>query len=95
MLEDKYDWKISNPDKNGNVYYHFPKDEDEFKEAVVKNGGMSVYVYQEGGLIDEFHTKSQGYRWKTPIFTYIKNMNKDREKFRRYYKNCKFFTIVD
>lgn len=56
---------------------------------------MSVYVYQEGRLIDEFHTKSQGYRWKTPIFTYIKNMNKDREKFRRYYKNCKFFAIVD
>ncbi|EAJ2944879.1 hypothetical protein FDN64_07575 [Campylobacter coli] len=59
MLEDKYDWKISNPDKNGNVYYHFPKDEDEFKEAVVKNGGMSVYIYQEGELIDEFHTKSR------------------------------------
>lgn len=25
MLEYKYDWKISNPDKNGNVYYHFQK----------------------------------------------------------------------
>lgn len=47
MLEYKYDWKISNPDKNSNVYCHFPKDEDEFKEVVVKNGGMSVYVYQE------------------------------------------------
>lgn len=67
MLEYKYDWKISNPDKNSNVHYHFPKDEDEFKEAVVKNGGMSVYVYQEGELIDEFHTKSQGYMWTSPV----------------------------
>lgn len=44
MLENKCDWKISKADQNGNVYYYFPKDEDEFKEAVVKNGGMSVYV---------------------------------------------------
>lgn len=95
MLEDKYDWKISNPDKNGNVYYHFPKDEDEFKEAVVKNGGMSVYVYQEGGLIDEFHTKSQGYMWASPVFNYLKTMNKNGKDFYRYYKNCKLFAIVD
>ncbi|EAI0988715.1 AAA domain-containing protein [Campylobacter coli] len=93
MLEDKYDWKISKADQNGNVYYHFPKDEDEFKEAVVKNGGMSVYVYQEGRLIDEFHTKSRGYKWKIPIFGYLKNMHKDGEYFHRYYKNCKFFAI--
>ncbi|ECL9491209.1 restriction endonuclease, partial [Campylobacter jejuni] len=53
MLENKCDWKISKADQNGNVYYYFPKDEDEFKEAVVKNGGMSVYVYQEGKFIDE------------------------------------------
>lgn len=95
MLEYKYDWKISNPDKNGNVYYHFPKDEDEFKEAVVKNGGMSVYVYQEGGLIDEFHTKSRGYKWTSPVFNYLKTMNKNGERFYRYYKNCKLFAIVD
>lgn len=25
MLEDKYDWKISKADQNGNVYYYFPK----------------------------------------------------------------------
>lgn len=30
MLENKYDWKISKADQNGNVYYYFPKDEDEF-----------------------------------------------------------------
>ncbi|EAH7176859.1 hypothetical protein K7E43_001385 [Campylobacter coli] len=95
MLENKYDWKISNPDKNGNVYYHFPKDEDEIKEAVVKNGGMSVYVYQEGGLIDEFHTKSRGYKWTSPVFNYLKTMNKNGERFYRYYKNCKLFAIVD
>lgn len=93
MLEDKYDWKISKADQNGNVYYHFPKDEDEFKEAVVKNGGMSVYVYQEGGLIDEFHTKSQGYRWTSPVFNYLKTMSKNGKYFYRYYKNCKFFAI--
>lgn len=93
MLEDKYDWKISNPDKNGNVYYHFPKDEDEFKEAVVKNGGMSVYIYQEGRLIDEFHTKSQGYRWTSPVVNYLKTMSKNGKYFYRYYKNCKFFAI--
>ncbi|HEB7541695.1 TPA: hypothetical protein RZH72_000907 [Campylobacter coli] len=95
MLENRYDWKISKADQNSNVYYHFPKDEDEFKEAVVKNGGMSVYVYQEGGLIDEFHTKSQGYRWTSPVFNYLKTMNKNGERFYRYYKNCKFFAIVD
>ncbi len=93
MLENRYDWKISNPDKNGNVYYHFPKDEDEFKEAVVKNGGMSVYVYQEGELIDEFHTKSQGYSWTSPVFNYLKTMNKNGKDFYRYYKNCKLFAI--
>lgn len=93
MLEYKYDWKISNPDKNGNVYYHFPKDEDEFKEAVVKNGGMSVYVYQEGRLINEFHTKSQGYSWTSPVFNYLKTMNKNGKDFYRYYKNCKLFAI--
>ncbi|MBX1886803.1 hypothetical protein [Campylobacter peloridis] len=94
-MENKYDYNISKKDKNGNTYYHYPKDSDEFKEAVVKNGGMSVYVYQDGKLIDEFHTKSQGYKWTTPIFTYLKNMDKDREYFHRYYKNCKFFAIVD
>lgn len=93
MLENKYDWKISNPDKNGNVYYHFPKNEDEFKEAVVKNGGMSVYVYQEGRLINEFHTKSQGYSWTSPVFNYLKTMNKNGKDFYRYYKNCKLFAI--
>ncbi|EDO8873639.1 AAA domain-containing protein [Campylobacter coli] len=93
MLEDKYDWKISKADQNGNVYYYFPKDSDEFKEAVVKNGGMSVYVYQDDKLIDEFHTKSRGYKWKIPIFGYLKNMHKDGEYFHRYYKNCKFFAI--
>ncbi|EIC9875215.1 AAA family ATPase, partial [Campylobacter coli] len=93
MLEDKYDWKISKADQNGNVYYYFPKDEDEFKEAVVKNGGMGVYVYQEGGLIDEFHTKSQGYRWTSPVFNYLKTMSKNGKYFYRYYKNCKFFAI--
>lgn len=25
MLENKYDYKISKADKNGNVYYHFQK----------------------------------------------------------------------
>ncbi|ELK3841172.1 AAA family ATPase [Campylobacter coli] len=94
MLEDKYDWKISKADQNGNVYYYFPKDEDEFKEAVVKNGGMGVYVYQEGGLIDEFHTKSQGYRWTSPVFNYLKTMSKNGKYFYRYYKNCKFFAIL-
>ncbi|ECR4134833.1 AAA domain-containing protein [Campylobacter coli] len=93
MLEDKYDWKISKADQNGNVYYYFPKDEDEFKEAVVKNGGMSVYIYQEGELIDEFHTKSQGYRWTSPVFNYLKTMSKNGKYFYRYYKNCKFFAI--
>ncbi|EON2581280.1 McrB family protein [Campylobacter coli] len=93
MLENKYDWKISKADQNSNVYYYFPKDEDEFKEAVVKNGGMGVYVYQEGGLIDEFHTKSQGYRWTSPVFNYLKTMSKNGKYFYRYYKNCKFFAI--
>ncbi|WP_251815874.1 hypothetical protein [Campylobacter jejuni] len=72
MLENKCDWKISKADQNGNVYYYFPKDEDEFKEAVVKNGGMSVYVYQEGKFIDEFHTKSQGDKWTSSILNYLK-----------------------
>lgn len=54
---------------------------------------MSVYVYQEGGLIDEFHTKSRGYRWTSPVFNYLKTMNKNGERFYRYYKNCKFFAI--
>lgn len=93
MLENKCDWKISKADQNGNVYYYFPKDEDEFKEAVVKNGGMSVYVYQEGKLIDEFHTKSQGDKWTSSILNYLKTMSKDGEIFYRYYKNCKFFAI--
>ncbi|EAJ4886489.1 AAA family ATPase, partial [Campylobacter jejuni] len=70
-----------------------PKDEDEFKEAVVKNGGMSVYVYQEGKFIDEFHTKSQGDKWTSSILNYLKTMSKDGEIFYRYYKNCKFFAI--
>lgn len=56
---------------------------------------MSVYVYQDDKLIDEFHTKSRGYKWKIPIFGYLKNMHKDGEYFHRYYKNCKFFAIVD
>lgn len=90
MLENKCDWKISKADQNGNVYYYFPKDKDEFKEAVVKNGGMSVYVYQEGKLIDEFHTKSQGDKWTSSILNYLKTMSKDGEIFYRYYKNCKF-----
>ncbi|HHP0331782.1 TPA: McrB family protein [Campylobacter jejuni] len=93
MLENKCDWKISKTDQNGNVYYYFPKDEDEFKEAVVKNGGMSVYVYQEGKFIDEFHTKSQGDKWTSSILNYLKTMSKDGEIFYRYYKNCKFFAI--
>ncbi|EIZ1099965.1 AAA family ATPase [Campylobacter jejuni] len=93
MLENKCDWKISKADQNGNVYYYFPKDEDEFKEAVVKNGGMSVYVYQEGKFIDEFHTKSQGDKWTSSILNYLKTMSKDVEIFYRYYKNCKFFAI--
>ncbi|EAI8646375.1 TPA: hypothetical protein ACH55D_000655 [Campylobacter lari] len=95
MLENKYDYKNSKADKNGNVYYHFPKDEDEFKEAFVKNGGMSVYVYQDDKLIDEFHTKSRGYKWTSPVFNYLKTMHKDGEYFHRYYKNCNFFAIVD
>lgn len=57
MLENRYDWKISKADQNSNVYYNFPKDEDEFKEAVVKNGGMSVYIYQEGELMMNFILK--------------------------------------
>ncbi|EAK7647606.1 AAA family ATPase [Campylobacter jejuni] len=93
MLENKCDWKISKADQNGNMYYYFPKDEDEFKEAVVKNGGMSVYVYQEGKFIDEFHTKSQGDKWTSSILNYLKTMSKDGEIFYRYYKNCKFFAI--
>ncbi|EAH8195168.1 AAA family ATPase [Campylobacter jejuni] len=93
MLENKCDWKISKADQNGNVYYYFPKDEDEFKEVVVKNGGMSVYVYQEGKFIDEFHTKSQGDKWTSSILNYLKTMSKDGEIFYRYYKNCKFFAI--
>lgn len=93
MLENKCDWKISKADQNGNVYYYFPKDEDEFKEAVVKNGGMSVYVYQEDKFIDEFHTKSQGDKWTSSILNYLKTMSKDGEIFYRYYKNCKFFAI--
>ncbi|EAH8258896.1 AAA family ATPase [Campylobacter jejuni] len=93
MLENKCDWKISKADQNGNVYYYFPKDEDEFKEAVVKNGGMSVYVYQEGKFIDEFHTKSQGDKWTSSILNYLKTMSKDGKIFYRYYKNCKFFAI--
>ncbi|EDO6974336.1 AAA family ATPase, partial [Campylobacter coli] len=83
MLENKYDWKISKADQNSNVYYYFPKDEDEFKEAVVKNGGMSVYVYQDDKLIDEFYTKSRGYRWTSPVFNYLKTMSKNGKYFYR------------
>lgn len=42
---------------------------------------MSVYVYQEGGLIDEFYTKSQGYRWTSPVFNYLNTMNKNGKDF--------------
>lgn len=56
---------------------------------------MSVYVYQEGELIDEFHAKSQGYMWTSPVVNYLKTMNKNRERFYRYCKNCKLFAIVD
>lgn len=54
-----------------------------------------ILFFRRHKLIDEFHTKSRGYKWKIPIFGYLKNMHKDGEYFHRYYKNCKFFAIVD
>ncbi|EIZ6318877.1 hypothetical protein M8O60_001396 [Campylobacter jejuni] len=48
MLEDKYDYKISKADKNGNC-----------------------------------------------VLSFLRTMNKNGERFYRYYKNCKFFAVVD
>ncbi|HDZ5066164.1 TPA: hypothetical protein RTH01_001454 [Campylobacter jejuni] len=41
-----------------------------------KNGSMSVYIYQNDKLIDEFHPKN-----RKEVFNYLKTMYKNREKF--------------
>ncbi len=91
MLEYKYDWKISNPDKNGNVYYHFPKDEDEFNRFKIKNGGMYIYVYEDDRCIYRDFVKHKQ-DIKSSIFLNLQTTQKIKNILANR-KNCKIFTI--
>ncbi len=91
MLENKYDWKISNPDKNGNVYYHFPKDEDEFNRFKIKNGGMYIYVYEDDRCIYRDFVKHKQ-DIKSSIFLNLQTTQKIKNILVNR-KNCKIFAI--
>lgn len=91
MLENRYDWKISNPDKNGNVYYHFPKDEDEFNRFKIKNRGMYIYVYEDDRCIYRDFVKHKQ-DIKSSIFLNLQTTQKIKNILANR-KNCKIFAI--
>ncbi|MCV3345788.1 AAA family ATPase [Campylobacter lari] len=91
MLENKYDYKISKADKNGNVYYHFPKDEDEFNKFKEENGGMYIYIYENDECIYRDFVKHKQ-NIKTSVFLNLQTTKKIIDNLIGH-KNCKIFAI--
>lgn len=91
MLENKYDYNISKKDKNGNVYYHFPKDEDEFNKFKEENGGMYIYIYENDECIYRDFVKHKQ-NIKTSVFLNLQTTKKIIDNLIGH-KNCKIFAI--
>ncbi len=87
-MYNQVQWEKSGITPSGNVYHYYPRDDDLFKGEVVRKGGMIVEIYENGKLIGKRQTRSQGTKWISPIFSYLKTMTTNGVKFEKCYKNC-------
>lgn len=78
--------------KRMNQYFYYPKDDNEFKKEVVKNGGWIAHIYENDILIDKIEAKSSK-EWKSKISTQIKTSTKNGVDIEQIYENCKIYAV--
>ena len=85
-------WKESRTTNRGNQYFHYPQDENEFKNEVVKGGGWIAHIYKNGDFVDKIEADSSVI-WQSPIFTHIKTTTINSKDIEQIYENCKFYAV--
>ena len=85
-------WKESKVTNRGNQYFHYPQNENEFKNEVVKSGGWVAHIHKNGVFVDKIEANSSTL-WQTPIFTNIKTTKRNNEDIEQIYENCKIYAV--
>lgn len=86
------EWKESRITNRGNQYFHYPNDDMEFKDEVVKSGGWVAHIYKNGIFIDRIEADSSVV-WQSPIFTHIKTTTINSKDIEQIYENCKIYAV--
>ncbi|MGX2984868.1 McrB family protein [Helicobacter sp. 23-1048] len=91
-MTEQTQWKESKVTIRGNQYFHYPQDENEFKNEVVKSGGWIAHIYKNGAFVDKVEADSSVI-WQAPIFTNIKTTKRNNKDIEQIYENCKFYAV--
>ncbi len=101
-MTEQTQWKASRVTDRGNQYFHYPQDDDEFKNKVVKGGGWIAYIHKNGVFVDKIEANSSviwqspiftHVIWQSPIFTHIKTTTINGKDIEQIYENCKFYIV--
>ncbi len=79
--------------KNGNIYYHYPRQEKEFKQDCLNSGRVVIDIYDKKGVFIVRKEAKVSNFWTSPIFTYVKTMTEDGTDLRVRYSNNIFFIV--
>lgn len=86
-------WK-KNPrkTKNGNNYYHFPYDENDFKKAAKNSGGIIINIYDKNMRFIEQVTTSVKVLIKYSVFNYVQTTKREEDLSKKYNESS-FFIV--
>ncbi|MGX2971016.1 McrB family protein [Helicobacter sp. T3_23-1059] len=91
-MTEQIQWKESKVTIRGNQYFHYPQDENEFKNEVVKSGGWIAHIHKNGAFVDKVEADSSVI-WQSPIFTHIKTTTINSKDIEQIYENCKIYAV--
>lgn len=92
-MEQFKDWKESRETGEGSVFFHYPKNESEFKKAAKESEGIIVNIYNKNMVIIKRITARVSTEWVSPIFTYVKTMQENGFDLREKYLDSYFFIV--
>ena len=81
--------------KRMNLYFHYPKDDNDFKSKVIENDGWIAHIYKNNIFIDKIEAKTSrtSKLWKSSVFTQIKTSTKNGVDIEQIYENCKIYAV--
>ena len=56
-MTEQTQWKASRVTDRGNQYFHYPQDDDKFKNEVVKGGGWIAHIHKNNRVVYDISSK--------------------------------------